>query len=100
MKAKEILWNLKMAERKFLSFITEELQPESARWIQYAGASPEPFKKCGILLHFKSSQNSLKFSISAGSSFVDKENPVAIFDFHADFIYNYFEDVKYNALKK
>jgi hypothetical protein len=89
----EISHNLEVAKPNFLYFINN-MNPELARWVQYSGIETEGSR---IIFNFKSSQNSLNFSIYGG---VNTNQIDQILRSKSNDIYNYFRNLKNETINK
>lgn len=89
----EISHNLEVAKPNFLYFI-QNMNPELSKWVQYHGIETEGSR---ILFNFKSSQNSLSFSIYGGVNTNDIEQ---ILRSKSNDIYNYFRNLKNETINK
>jgi hypothetical protein len=89
---KRIQHNLDCALNGFISMISK-MDIELSRWIQYQG-----IEKNGsyIVFKFKSSQNSLSFSVYGGVSIGDVEYKI---EGNYDLVYNFFRTKKYEYLE-
>lgn len=86
-----ITHNLEVAKPNFLYFINN-MTPEISRWIQYRGVTVDGSR---ILFDFKSSQNSLSFSVYAG---VNVGNTEDVLLSKSTEIYDYFRTLKYDTI--
>jgi hypothetical protein len=83
--------NLDVALVGFISMISK-MDIELSRWVQYKGIEVEGSR---ILFKFKSSQNSLSFSVYGGVVIGDVEYKI---DGNYDLVYNFFRTKKYEYL--
>jgi hypothetical protein len=84
--------NLDVALVGFISMISR-MDIELSRWVQYQGIEKNG---SNILFKFKSSQNSLSFSVYGGVSIGDIEYKI---EGNYDLVYNFFRTKKYEYLE-
>ena len=88
---RDISHNLEVAKPGFLYFI-KNMDAELSQWIQYYGVS---LKGKTIFFNFKSSQNSLSFSVYGGVNAGDVHD---LLKGKTNEIYQFFKDLKYENL--